>query len=37
MDGKLCQGQGVSPAPPQPVQLFPYNEFLQYMHLNTNS
>ena len=35
MDGQLPQGQGVSPAPPQPVQLFPNNEFLQYMHLNT--
>ena len=27
--------QGVSPAPPQTVQLFLNNEFLQYMHLNT--
>ena len=35
MDGQLPQGQGVSPAPPQPVQLVPNNGFLQYMHLNT--
>ena len=35
MDGQLLQGEGVSPAPPHPVQLFPNNEFLQYMNLNT--